>query len=195
MTRYADILTFLKVPDEAVHSVFLVGSRVYGCATEASDEDFLVVLHQGKRDLVFRPGINITLHTVESFEASLAGHSMFALECLFAPKEARLKDGPAFAFKLHRARLVDKSGETADADWKKATKLWEDELDASQKKLYHSIRVLMFARQILEHGRIVDFGEANEVWAKVKESIEWEEFEPLRTKLQGQLSPFKKASP
>lgn len=94
MTRIEGVgplLDILKVSDAEVHSAFRVGSWVYGCATESSDEDFLVVLHQGKRDLVFRPGINITVHTVESFEASLAGHSMFALECLFAPKEAQMQ--------------------------------------------------------------------------------------------------------
>jgi hypothetical protein len=182
---YPDLLGILKCTDADVHSLFRCGSRVYGCATEASDEDFLVVLTKpgAKQDLLFRPGINITIHTAQSFQEAMSRHSIFALECFFSPPGTRLKDGPAFPFRLNIGRLMVQAVDTSESDWNKAVKLWEDELDASQKKLYHSIRVLMFARQLIQHGRILDFGEANPVWAQVKESIEWEPFEPLRTNL------------
>lgn len=185
-----DILHILKCSDGDLRSVYRVGSRVYGCATETSDSDYCVIRNvgAGRSDLVFRPGINITVHTVDTYQRALNDHSLFALECFYAPPSAVLKQGPVFPFKLNLGLLIDKVRQTSESDWRKATKLWEDELEASQKKLYHSIRVLMFARQIALHGRITNFSEANEVWSAVRESVDWEEFSPLRAQLLASLS-------
>ncbi len=184
-----DLLHILKCTDEDLHSAYRVGSRVYGCATEASDSDYCVVrsARSGRSDLVFRPGVNITVHTVDTYQTALNEHSLFALECLYAPPGAVLKQGPQLPFKLNVDILLDRVRKTSESDWRKATKLWEDELDASQKKLYHSIRVLMFARQIIQHGRITNFSEANDVWSEAKESVDWTEFEPLRNQLLDSL--------
>jgi len=190
LSDYGDILGILKAKDAEVHSLFRVGSRVYGCATEASDEDFLVVLFKGKQDLVFRPGINITVHTVESFQAALDRHSIFALECLFSPPETRLKSGRPFPFKLDRKKLIERATETSASDRRKAEKLFTAEWEPSKKKLYHSIRVLMFARQILDKGRIYDFGEANTVWTAIRdnESLDWADYQ---THLVGFTEPLR----
>ena len=164
---YQTLLGILKVSDAEVHSLFRVGSRVYGCDTWASDEDFVAVLHEGKKDLRFRHDINITVTNVAAFQASVDAHSIFALECVFAPSETVLKAGSPFAFKLDRAKLANKAIATSAKDYTKAVKLFAVELDPSKRKLYHSLRVLLFARQIFECGRIEDFGQANTGWTDI----------------------------
>ena len=176
-----DVLRILKCSKEGLHSAYRVGSRVYGCATAESDSDYLAVLNTrgGKSDLLFRPGINITVHTVDTFQTALDEHSIFALECLFAPPRAVLKQGPPFPFKLDKQKLIERVKKTSESDRQKARRLFEVEWEPSKKKLYHSIRVLLFAKQILSQGRIYDFGEANPVWASIRDndSLEWADYE------------------
>lgn len=176
-----DVLRILKCSKDGLHSAYKVGSRVYGCHTAESDSDYLVVLNTrgGRSDLLFRPGINITVHTLDTFRTALDDHSIFALECLFAPPRAVLKQGPPFPFKLDKQKLIDRAKKTSDSDRQKAEKLFDVEWEPSKKKLYHSIRVLLFAKQILSRGRIYNFGEANPVWASLRDndSLEWADYE------------------
>src|SRR5512132_4365138 len=63
-----------RSPAEA-HAIFRCGSRVYGTATAASDEDFVVVLarRDAKQDLVFRDNVNVVVHGLDSFREAVAG--------------------------------------------------------------------------------------------------------------------------
>jgi predicted nucleotidyltransferase len=181
---YQRMLQVLKRPDSAVFAAFRVGSRVYGTASEGSDEDFVAVLgdRKAKQDLAFASGVNVVIHGLATFEQALADHSLFALECLFAPAEHRLKEAkPAFAFKLNKRKLLDSAQGRSDADFAKAKKRFVDERGPSTKKLFHSLRVLMFARQVASKGRIVDFTEAAPLWTEMRNQTEteagWDDFE------------------
>src|SRR4051812_2288537 len=81
--NYADLLPLLGGKDKNVLAVFRSGSRLYGCHDEWSDEDFVAVLAEGKRDLVRRHDLNIIVQTKDQFQQALREHSMLALECLF----------------------------------------------------------------------------------------------------------------
>lgn len=201
---YPGILRILGRSDAEVHSALRSGSRVYGTATPTSDEDFVVIFNAGlrspsaasgarrdaERDLVFRDGVNITTHGLESFRAAIASQSVFALECLFLPPEHRLKDTkPAFPWKLDRVKLAASATSRSESDWKKAGKQFAEEPVPSKKKLFHSLRVPMFALQIARGGRIGDYGEANALFREIQgiASDDWEDFrsvyEPLRARL------------
>lgn len=182
-TDYHQLLGILDCGDGDVHSLFRSGSRVYGCARVNSDEDFVAVLSKrdAKQDLVFRPNINIIVHTVASFQEALDNHNVLALECLFARPEAKLKEGhPPFPFTLKVGKLSEQACEKSLSDCKKAQKLFAEAPGVGRKKLYHSIRVLMFARQIIGNGRIVDYGEANEIWEDIETRGDaWESYSDL----------------
>jgi hypothetical protein len=197
---YSTLLRVMKTTDDNVHNLFRCGSRVYGCANEKSDEDFLAVLHHGKQDLLFRHQLNITVHTVQTFETAIKNHVILALECIFSPEQTRLKNGASFPFKLNRALLYERALATSTSDYEKSRHLLEemqstdpsstDELLLfSKTKLYHSLRVLLFARQITTAGIIQNFGEANGIRKAIfeNESMNWEDYrqryEPLRNEL------------
>lgn len=179
-----------------VHALVRCGSRVYGTATATSDEDFVAVLarRDAKQDLVFGSNVNVVVHGLDSFREAIAGQSVFALECLFLPAEHRLVDPkPAFVFKLDRARLAASATARSTSDFKKAGKQFDEEPLASKKKLFHALRVPMFALQIARSGRITDYAQANHHWAAIRddESVAWEDYEraygPVREDLLKEL--------
>jgi hypothetical protein len=190
-----DITGLLKILGRSAaeaHAVFRCGSRVYGTATAASDEDFVAVLarRDAKQDLVFRDRINVVVHGLDSFREAIAGQSVFALECLFLPAEHRLVDPkPPFSFKLDRAKLAASATSRSTSDFKKAAKQFEEEPLASKKKLFHALRVPMFALQIARSGRITDYGQANHHWTAIRddESTDWEDYQRSYGPVRGDL--------
>lgn len=167
---HPEVLRVLRLEDSAIHAMFRCGSRVYGTASPASDHDFVAVLARadGPRDLVFADGCNVVVHTRASFQVALDHHSVFALECLFAPAAHRLKEpSPSPRFQLDRARLAASAADRARSDFAKATARLEAEPDASRKKAFHAIRVLWFALQVARQSRITDFEAAAELWEEM----------------------------
>jgi hypothetical protein len=188
----AAVLRVLRRADGEVAAVYRTGSRVYGTASATSDEDFVAVLaRQGARqDLAFGPGVNVVVHGLDTFRDAIADHSVFALECLFLAPEHRLKDPrPAFAFKLDRKKLAASAGGRSAADFAKAGKRFADEPAASKKKLFHALRVPLFALQVARTGRIGDYGEANGLWREItaREEEDWEPYLAAYGPLQERL--------
>jgi hypothetical protein len=195
--EYGELLRVMGRADRELAAVFRAGSRVYGTASPTSDEDFVAVLARpgAKQDLVFGKDVNVVVHGMGTFQAALDDHSVFALECLFLPPEHRLKAPPRpFSFTLDRIRLAASAGARSEADFKKAGKRFDDEPDASKKKLFHALRVPMFALQVAREGRITDYGEATGLWREIAERADpgWEAYEaaygPLREKLCDELN-------
>jgi hypothetical protein len=119
------------------------------------------------------------VHGTGSFARALADQSVFACEALFAPAEHRLKEGrPPLPYRLDRPKLAASARGRSDADFKKAGKTFADEPRAAKKKLFHALRVPMFARQLVLHGTLVDFGEAAPLWAEIegRPETEWEAY-------------------
>jgi hypothetical protein len=179
---YAAILKHLRRADAEVHSVFRCGSHVYGTAGPGSDEDFVVVLAApgAKKDLLFRGGANFVIHGQDSFRAAIAEQSVFAIECLFLPSEHKLKETRgAFAYKPDKRRLAESAIARSDADFAKAARTLSDEPRAAKKKLFHALRVPIFAFQITERGRIVDYGAANHHYRAImaRDDAAWDGYE------------------
>ncbi|HEU4409206.1 MAG TPA: hypothetical protein VFS43_28365 [Polyangiaceae bacterium] len=167
----AGLLALLRRPAADLRGLVRVGSRVYGTAGPASDEDFFAVLREpdAKHDLLFGPGRNVVVHGARAFERALGEQSVFALECLFAPAEHRLVEfSPPFRYRPDPRALAAAATAKAQADYDKARRRYEDEPGPSKKKLFHGLRVLAFAAQAARHGRIVDFREAEPLYRRVQ---------------------------
>jgi hypothetical protein len=167
--------------DGEIHSASRCGSRVYGTAGPGSDEDFVVVLADAsaRQDLLFVGGVNVVVHGTGSFAKALADQSVFACEALFAPPPHRLKEGrPPLPFRLDRDKLAASARARSDADFKKAAKTFADEPRAAKKKLFHALRVPIFARQLVQHRTLVDFTEAAPLWVEIaaRADLTWEPY-------------------
>jgi hypothetical protein len=192
----AEVLRVLGKGDGEIAAIFRTGSRVYGTASPTSDEDFVAVLARkdARQDLAWGDGVNVVVHGLDTFRDAIADHSVFVLECLFLPPEHRLKDPrPPFAFKLDREKLAASAGGRSAADFAKAGKRFAEEPGPSKKKLFHALRVPMFALQIARTGRLQDYGEANGLWFEIAARVEteWEpylaEYGPRREQLCADL--------
>lgn len=148
---------------QPVKMVVRVGSHVYGTNGPDSDEDFVVVgvLATG-RDLVLGKGINVTVFSEAAFKEALENQNIYALEALMAPAEHRLMPGAPYSWAKHTHRLVAEVSERSSSDFEKAIKTWNQDPMKARKRLWHSLRVPMFAQQLDKHSRITDFTVAND---------------------------------
>lgn len=189
---YADVLRHLRRADAEIHSACRCGSRVYGTAGPGSDEDFFIVLadERAKQDLLFRGGANFVVHGLGSFREALADQSVFAMEGLFAPAEHRLKEPRTkVPFTVDRGRLAASASARSTSDWAKAARTFAEEPRAAKKKLFHALRVPMFARQVATRGRITDFGEATPLWIEIagRPETEWDAYERAYGRLREKI--------
>lgn len=188
--EYQRILALLRQPDTAVRFACRVGSRVYGTAGPGSDHDYLVVMvNPGqKQDLLFGKDVNVVVHGARTFQAALEDGGVFAFEAVFAPVEHRLKEArPPLSCRLDRRKLGESATARSKSDFDKARKCFEEEPGPSKKKLFHALRVPMFALQLARTGKITDFAQANGYHAAImaNESPDFADYEakygPLRT--------------
>ena len=168
---YAKVLHTLRREDAEVRFCVRCGSHVYGTASAGSDQDFLLVLSEPKarQDLLWGQNLNVVVHGSESYEKALQEQSVFAFEALFVPVEHRLKEQrPVFSHRIEPRRLFESAKSRSDADWSKAEKRFDEEPEASKKRVVHSLRVLAFANQLAQLGKITDFQIAVPWWHQVQ---------------------------
>lgn len=200
---YPAVLRTLRLQDDAIHSLYRCGSHVYGTANAGSDEDFVAVLAHpsARRDLILGKAHDVIIHTRASFAEAVDHHSVLALECVFAPPQHRLKETlPGPPFTLDRRKLAESAIGRSRSDFEKAARRFADEPVASKKKLFHALRVPMFALQLAQRGRIVNFAEASSLWQQIAASFDddWERYRvaygPLHEQLIAKLTLLTKRS-
>jgi predicted nucleotidyltransferase len=185
-------------------NVFMYGSRVYGTAKETSDWDIIMIAshmlaHEEKKETVNGALLNIHIFTPDYFKEELKNHIPRALECLFAPEWIILKNKVPLTQEINVKRLVMTTLHESGSRWKRAKMcILDNNFYTGQKSLFHSIRVLIFALQVAEHGKIVDYSEANYLYPQIVEcdEIDWnyykEKFLPIKIELEEKLKTYHK---
>lgn len=154
------ISKLIGVPLAKIDSIFLFGSRVYGCADYGSDYDFLVVSEHVRNGQEIRRGdLNVHLRSRAGFADTVEAHKVVPLECLFGPPSAKLLDQHQWPFRLDIARLRAEFAEKAQEDADRA--MADVGSPRSRRRLYHATRIMLFGRQIIDTGRISDYSAAN----------------------------------
>jgi len=159
---------------------------VYGTQRDGSDYDFLVLACTMHKHKEFNDGYyNVHIKTPDLFYDELIDHKMSALECLYAPNFAKLqgfKVSGIEKFKIDPTKLKRKSLSESHHSWNRARMMINDgDVYRGMKSLWHSMRILMFADQILNEGCIFDFSEANNYWDEINESnaVKWNDFKKI----------------
>jgi len=172
-----EIISLCNIRPFKVNNIFLYGSRVYGTAHSDSDYDLLVVggnllerqeLHKGK--------FNIHIIIPTKFEENLRGHDVHMLECIWAPDFAIILNKRNFLkeFTLDKKKLKKKLLSQSHQSWMNGKrKIIETDLHRGSKSIWHSIRILQFGIQIVKHGRINDFQEANKLYTEIVDADEY----------------------
>jgi len=157
------IYKILPIDKQSVNNIYLFGSRVYGNYNQDSDYDFIVIGNKLKYQEIEKDNINIHIFNNNLFISNLNDYDMRAIECVMAPDFAKFKETSKFNFKLNPTKFGEKIFFQVNKNWRVGKKKFsEGDVYGGKKRIYHSIRILLFAIQILNKGKIVDWSEANE---------------------------------
>lgn len=138
-----------------VQAVFMYGSRVYGTFREDSDYDYIIVTDDAWVEARLDGNDNLQVVSSAKFESDLANHEVYAIECLFLPPKYVLK-GRCPRTTIVPEKIRVKFAHTASNSWSKFKKKIdvEDDVLSGIKSLFHSIRLLSFATDIIGYGNI-----------------------------------------
>lgn len=153
------------------------GSNVHGDFTSNSDWDITIVLNSfvGYDFIEFTfedIDYDIHLYGVEEFQNRLDRKEMKELEILSYPEEAFLLKNIEFKTLENKVQLVKKVREQSDVSWLRAKTLLESQENQYQalKGIWHSIRNLVFAEQILRFGTIKNLSSTNNLRTQIVNS-------------------------
>lgn len=213
---YQSILNDFNLEDENVLAAFPYGSRVYGTNNPNSDHDFVIVMNKvvtesDRLDSRYN-NTSITTYSQEAFEDLVDKHKIFALECIFCPKDLVLKNKLDLQFKLNKSNLRHSISEKCSKDWNQAKKRFSDSQDINpvtgeryvrkvyegKKSLFHCFRMINFAVQVIEKGKIYNFGACNELWEELytDPSEDWNHYDSkYYTDYNSRLIEFRKLAP
>ena len=186
--------------------MFDYGSSVYGTLTEQSDRDIVCIVDDScdlsdafNRIWEYHDTDNKDYQFLNESDwiEKIKNHHILWLECYSLPKEHILKGNPddyMKFFNLDTWKLRQVCSQISSNAWAKCHKklVVEEDYDLyrAQKSLFHSLRILMFATQISQHGRIVDYSEANKYWEEIysMSPFEWpvikEKYQPILNELK-----------
>jgi predicted nucleotidyltransferase len=159
-------------------NIYMRGSHVYGTNDEESDVDYLFVVdHHKEKESQFAGQYSVMVHPAGYFQELIDQHRPSALECIFLPEEFKI-ESRKFNLDLDLAKLRRSFSAKASNSWVKAKKKIDvhGEHRKGRKSLFHALRILLFGIQIAEHGKIVDFGQANCHWHQIQRQnfAEWQ---------------------
>jgi len=192
MITIDNIIAASGVHKSKVHNIYLFGSRVYKTYFDDSDWDIIVVANNSVEAIEIKSGdFNIHIYTPDKFQQDLDWHTPKNIECLFAPKCAKLQQKIRFDFNLNPIKLRHATLHTSNQSWKKGkSKLSAANYHSGIKSLFHSIRIPIFSTQLLEFGQI-DFLSANYIWNKLWDTdSDWCHYSDLPSPISYMKSDF-----
>lgn len=183
MLSYKELLGLLDgISDKDVLAVYPYGSRVYGTSKPMSDYDFIIITKNITRDtLGLSNHVHATIYSLKDYMQRLEDHEISILECMSLPKEMMVKSliHPQLKeINLEKLRHSI-SGKSSNSLVKanKKLKLYDDRQShyIGLKSMFHSLRMIRFGIQIATHGKIVDYGECNELYDQMlNETLDWD---------------------
>ena len=197
-----DIIKAAGIHPLKVKNIYIFGSRIYGTSREGSDYDIIMIAsnliaEEEKKIKIGDILFNIHIVTPDVFLSHLKMHNIKNLECLFAPDWAKLQEKTILPIDIDLNKLVKNNLAQSYSSWQGGKmKIQKYDFYRGFKSIFHSIRMLMFAIQIAEHGKIIDFSAANHLYSEIVDcdEIEWgyfrEKYLPLKIELEDKLKSF-----
>jgi hypothetical protein len=169
-----EILEKLNIPENDVVNIYPYGSKVYGTASEDSDDDFIIVYKSALLpNGAFRNNaissadkqIQAVCYSRGGFQDAINNYEIGALECLFLPEEKVIMKKWKFAIqRWEEKEMTKKIISKASASWHLAQLQFEDgEDEMARKGVYHALRILQLGIQLKEFKKIVTFSEAKAI--------------------------------
>ena len=168
-----EILNHFDIPIDDVLCIYPYGSRIYGCVTETSDHDWVIVYRSSLLpNGAFRNNAissedrshQAICYSRTGFINAINTYDMTALECMFIPEEViPLKKMNFSIKKWEKKAMVNAIISKMSSSWYIAIKNKKKDVLKCKKNVYHSLRMLRFALQMLDKEKIYDYSECNEL--------------------------------
>lgn len=185
-----------------VHNIYLFGSQVYGTATEKSDYDYVVVANASVRSVEYNfrylnNELNIHIWTPDYFMERLQWNDPKVIECLLYSLKNPILEKIDYKPKINKAKYRHAVSHISSNSWVKAKKkIYQGDIYIGQKSLYHSLRIPMYAIQVMKYKDIIDWECANKYWEEIKDIKGWDilkdKFQPIRNKI---MTEFRELCP
>lgn len=158
-----------------IENAHVQGSRLYGVSRLNSDWDLSVIVSSNIPYKFYQFSHNevdfdVHVYNRENFDNKIKYHNMRELEFVFHPKEARLIDKFPKIASISRTFLSKQVIIESDDLWNRGRNILEKQTRdpyIAKKDFWHSIRFLIFAKQIIQNGRITDFSGANYLYDEI----------------------------
>lgn len=201
----------LQLMRREVVYAFEHGSFVYGTESENSDFDVVWVVNDKFSDFLdkfensifqYQPDKTVDFEylTESRYIELIKEYDPMAIESLFLPDNRIISGKPEKYlqyFNKNNWAIRQKFCAVSNNSWAKAHKKMTVKKDfnmyVGQKSLFHSIRLLMFATQLCQYGRINKYGCANYIWRNIinEHTQSWdyykEKYKPIYNKAHSEL--------
>lgn len=163
-----------------IRNVYVFGSRVYGYNNEESDFDIIMVApNLEKNKEIKHPEYNIHVINPNDFKEEIfKNYKITYLECLFAPDWAKLLEKINYEFIINKDKLKSEFIVQSFSAWKKGKlKMKIGDLHRGVKSAFHALRILYFGIQLIEHNKITNFAECNDLYKEMNDENFYEWFQ------------------
>lgn len=163
------LLSKVGVRIDDVNSAHIQGSRLYETDRIKSDWDILIVAGSKTPYRFYKFSVNgvdfdVHVFSVIEFQNKLEVLDLASLEFIFHPDSVKLIEKSVYSVNLNHDVLKVVAEAESNKQWTVAeTILRNPDLDPYKglKRIWHSIRYLMFTKQLLTSSTITDFTEAS----------------------------------
>lgn len=168
-------------------NIYHYGSFVYGTFVDGiSDCDYIVVVPNSMSELDEQQfecnNCQYTVHSESGWQEMLDRCDVDAIECYFLPSKFVVKETKRFHADITREKIRNSFSHVASNSFVKCKKKLEVAESYNpvigKKSLWHSLRILDFGVQILQHGKIVNYSSLNYLYDEIVKSDEnnWDHF-------------------
>ena len=166
-----------------VLNIYQWGSRVYGCYTDKSDYDYVIIVTDDYKDFVDNIELgdyHFNFYKLSQWQDMINRNTIETLECLFVDKKFILKKSVKFNIIINQVELRKSISKICSNSYDKCRKKLIIEKDfapyIAKKSLWHCIRILLFGIQCAKYGKITDYTEANKFYKDIvlNENNDWE---------------------
>lgn len=173
---------------------YCYGSQVYGTATKESDYDYLVVV-DGEPEVEEEKIAENDFHYISKtkFLELLENNDIKALECVFSPSNHILKESFKPIFILDKQKMRKSISAICSNSWVKGKKkiIVENEKYIGLKSIFHSIRIMEFANEIISN-EAIQYESMNWVYRRLMEMGVEMDGEKLWNAIQLEFKPLYK---
>lgn len=197
-----DILNILKeqykIHPNRVKNIYLYGSRCYGTYNDNSDYDMIIVANNNVENIEYKyKDFNFHIQTPDYFQSRLDWNDIKDIECVLWSKKHPILETIPFNVNIIKNKFRHSVSHISSNSWVKARKkIDQGDVYIGQKSLYHSLRIPMYAIQIMEHNDIIDWECANIYWDHIKKISDWkvlkDTYKPIKNNI---LSKFRELCP